>query len=115
MAKIDAINNIKIHSQLIKNKKLLKKLTTPPYILGAAAIGTAGVVLSTFLKDFNKTSDEGNYFQLKTNPQTGKHFEPDVFQTAAAKNLYLGNDVLVTAPTGTGKTAIAHYIITKNS
>ena len=29
-------------------------------------------------------------------------------------NLYLGNDVLVTAPTGTGKTAIAQYVITKN-
>ncbi len=29
-------------------------------------------------------------------------------------NLLAGNDVLVTAPTGTGKTAIAQYVITKN-
>ena len=114
MAKVDAINNIKIHTSLIKNKKLFNKLITPPYALGAAVVGTAGVIVSSFLKDFNKTSSEDNYFQLKTNPETGKHYDPDIFQTAAAKNLYLGNDVLVTAPTGTGKTAIAHYIITKN-
>ena len=63
MARIDAINNIKIHPQLIKNRKLFNKLITPPYTLGAAAIGTAGVILSTFLKDFNRTSDEENYFQ----------------------------------------------------
>ena len=78
------------------------------------AIGTAGIIISSFLKDFNKTSDDDNYFQLKTNPKTGEHYKPDVFQTAAAKNLYLGNDVLVTAPTGTGKTAIAHYATGKN-
>ena len=57
--------------------------------------------------DFQKTVDT-NYFQL---PPGAK---PDIFQKAAAENLYLGNDVIVTAPTGTGKTAIAHYIITKN-
>ena len=39
---------------------------------------------------------------------------PDVFQKASASYLYNENDVLVTAPTGTGKTAIAHYVITKN-
>ena len=50
MAKIDAINGIKIHRQLVKNKQLFNKLTTPPYALGAAAVGTAGVILSTFLK-----------------------------------------------------------------
>ena len=57
--------------------------------------------------DFEKTVDT-NYFQLP------KGAKPDIFQKAAAENLYLGNDVIVTAPTGTGKTAIAHYIITKN-
>ena len=56
---------------------------------------------------YQKTLDE-NYFQLKSGNV------PDVFQKAAAQNLYLGNDVLVSAPTGTGKTAIAYYIITKN-
>lgn len=93
--------------QLEKPLQAIVCMTMPTSIL-------AGEV-STFLKDFNKTSTEGdNYFQLKTNPETGKPFEADVFQKAAAMNLYLGNDVLVTAPTGTGKTAIAEYIITKN-
>lgn len=55
-----------------------------------------------------------NYFNLPTDKKTGKPFEADVYQKAAAENLYNGNDVIVTAPTGTGKTAIAHYIINKN-
>lgn len=55
-----------------------------------------------------------NYFNLPTDKKTGKPFQPDVYQKAAAENLYNGNDVIVTAPTGTGKTAIAHYVINKN-
>lgn len=39
---------------------------------------------------------------------------PDEYQIEAAKHLHMGKDVLVTAPTGTGKTAIAQYIISKN-
>lgn len=55
-----------------------------------------------------------NYFNLPTDKKTGEPFKPDIYQKAAAENLYKGNDVIVTAPTGTGKTAIAHYIINKN-
>lgn len=40
--------------------------------------------------------------------------EPDEYQREAAKYLHMGESVLVTAPTGTGKTAIAQYIISKN-
>ena len=57
--------------------------------------------------DFDRTV-EANYFKLPQGAQ------PDVFQKAAAQNILLDNDVLVTAPTGTGKTAIAHYAIAKN-
>ena len=57
--------------------------------------------------EFDKTV-QANYFKL---PASAK---PDVFQKAAAQNILLENDVLVTAPTGTGKTAIAHYAIGKN-
>lgn len=39
---------------------------------------------------------------------------PDEYQESAARYLHMGQDVLVTAPTGTGKTAIAQYIISKN-
>lgn len=119
MPKINPINNIK--SSSLKNLKYLAnskidttKLTAPFSPKLVPTLATSGVLISTFIKDYKKTADEDNYFQFKTNPQTGKHYEADVFQNAAAMNLYLGNDVLVTAPTGTGKTAIAEYIITKN-
>jgi len=62
---------------------------------------------------FKQTLNE-NYFNLPIDKTTGKPFQPDIYQTAAAENLYKGNDVVVAAPTGTGKTAIAHYIINKN-
>lgn len=61
-----------------------------------------------------KQTLEDNYFNLPTDKNTGKAFQPDIYQKAAAENLYKGNDVIVAAPTGTGKTAIAHYVIQKN-
>ena len=117
MSKINPISNdIKIYAKGLKNKKLIKQLTTPPYapVLKTTLVGAAVAGVSTFLQDYNKTSVEDNYFQFKINPETNEPYKADVFQNAAAMNLYLGNDVLVTAPTGTGKTAIAQYVITKN-
>ena len=43
-----------------------------------------------------------------------KGAKPDKYQIAAAQNLHLGNTTIVSAPTGTGKTAIANYVISKN-
>lgn len=57
--------------------------------------------------DYYQTLNQ-NYFKL---PEGAA---PDEYQKKSAENLHKGNDVLVTAPTGTGKTAIAHYVITKN-
>lgn len=57
--------------------------------------------------DFNQTLKE-NYFQLPAG------CSPDAFQKDAGRALLAGKDVLVEAPTGTGKTAIAHYAATKN-
>ena len=51
---------------------------------------------------------KNNYFQL---PPTA---QPDEFQKDAGRALLAGKDVLVEAPTGTGKTAIAHYATSKN-
>ena len=106
-------NNIGKISKVVTNPVSTKPVNT--IVCLTAMTGMLVGEISTFLKDFQKTSTEGeNYFQLKVNKETGKPFEADAFQRAAAMNLYLGNDVLVTAPTGTGKTAIAEYIITKN-
>lgn len=67
-----------------------------------------GKSLLTFKgKPFEKTIED-NYFQLKPGE------EPDEYQIKAAKSIYNGTDTLVTAPTGTGKTAIAYYSISKN-
>ena len=115
MVKIYPINNIPFNTAKTTAKETAKRIVTNPVtVASTAALGSFGVILSTFLQNFNRTSDELNYFQFKTDPKTGKHYEPDVFQKAAGMHLALGNDVLVTAPTGTGKTAIAEYIITKN-
>lgn len=93
--------NIALHTNKIQTKQLNQN-----FILSQMALASRYNINFTG-NDFDSTVDE-NYFQL---PKSAK---ADSFQKAAAQNLYLGNDVLVTAPTGTGKTAIAHYIITKN-
>ena len=67
-------------------------------------------------ESFFSTLDK-NYFQL---PQiefengTKYQLRPDECQLECAKKLYEGDDVVFCAPTGTGKTAVAHYIMTKN-
>ncbi len=58
-------------------------------------------------KPFVQTLKE-NYFKL---PQ-GCY--PDNFQIEAGKAINDGRDVIVEAPTGTGKTAIAHYAVARN-
>lgn len=58
-------------------------------------------------RTFNETL-KNNWFQLSDG------YTPDAFQIEAGKLINEGKDVLVEAPTGTGKTAIAHYIASKN-
>lgn len=113
--KIDPITTTKTINQV--SKKIIKPVTntvekTAQGLL-TGAVAATGILLSTKVSDFNKTLED-NYFQLGINETTDMPYEGDIFQKAAAANLFLGNDVLVTAPTGTGKTAIAQYIISKN-
>ena len=68
-------------------------------------------VLANYNKNlvtFTGVKIDENFFQL---PPSAK---PDDYQMQAAKSLHAGKSVLVSAPTGTGKTAIAKYIISKN-
>ena len=60
---------------------------------------------------------ENNLFKLpKVTLDDGVEvqIQPDKSQLECAKKLYEGDDVVFCAPTGTGKTAVAHYIMTKN-
>lgn len=109
MLKINPIN----HNESLRQIEFKKsKATTKPELVQIPpekALGTGfnnkSMISFTGL-DFYGTLIK-DYFQL------GK-YSPDEYQRKAASKLYQGKDVLVTAPTGTGKTAIAHYVITKN-
>ena len=63
------------------------------------------------------TTLDKNYFQLpKVTFEDGSYYQlrPDECQLECAKKLYKGDSVVFCAPTGTGKTAVANYIMTKN-
>ncbi len=58
-----------------------------------------------------------NFFQLpKIKLKNGEMYQlmPDENQIQAAKELYKGNSLLYCVATGTGKTAVAHWAMTKN-
>lgn len=58
-----------------------------------------------------------NFFQLpKIKLKNGEMYQlmPDENQIQAAKELYNGNSLLYSVSTGSGKTAVAHWVMTKN-
>ncbi len=73
---------------------------------------SAAIVLPVMPVMFSETI-QNDWFKLGKDEEN-KPFTPDIFQKASGINLLKGNDVIVTAPTGTGKTAIAHFVINKN-
>lgn len=113
--KVLKVDNISFNGKINKtSQKVIKEVSNSEHIKNLTGLtGLAGIGIATANlnkpkeKSYEKTLEE-NFFQLP------KDAMPDVFQKASAAYLYNGNDVLVTAPTGTGKTAIAHYVITKN-
>ena len=105
---ITKISNIKFAQpiQLESKKQQVEQAQYPQY--NYIPNNTTNLSLINFTaREFYQTL-ENNYFQLPPSAT------PDVFQKAAAMNILKDNDVIVTAPTGTGKTAIALYAITKN-
>ena len=79
-------------------------------------INFRGYFQSTELPGFQQTVDE-NYFQLpQVKLKNGSMYQlkPDKYQLECSKRLYAGDSVVFCAPTGTGKTAVAHYAITLN-
>ena len=101
----------------VKNNKNVKSSTVATNVISSNNINNLNYFNKSLVsfkgKKYFQTLND-NYFNLPIDKSTGKPFQADVYQKAAAENLYEGNDVIVTAPTGTGKTAIAHYIINKN-
>ena len=105
---ITKISNINFAQpiQTENKKQQIKQAQYPQY--NYISNNTTNLSLINFTaREFYQTL-ENNYFQLPPSAT------PDVFQKAAAMNILKDNDVIVTAPTGTGKTAIALYAISKN-
>lgn len=105
IANITNITNIHQYENLKRNRNKDIKQTTVSIPINNIYLGRD--IVSFGNRPFHETLKE-NYFQLP------KGCFPDEFQIEAGKGLNEGKSVLVEAPTGTGKTAIAHYAATKN-
>ena len=110
---IREVNNQKVYSQDITPVLHRQNYTQVTNLNNLNRANISLIKFTGYKPTFQNTLDD-NYFNLPIDKNTGKPFQPDIYQKAAAENLYKGNDVIVAAPTGTGKTAIAHYVITKN-
>ncbi len=119
---ITPIKNIKFNPKTPKlSAKKLEKPITNPYQINSIYnnsfnINFRGLANISQKPSFNDTLDK-NYFQLPTITLTDGSdytFKPDESQVACAKAIYNNKSLLFNAPTGTGKTAIINYTITKN-
>ena len=105
--KILPVSSVKIQSvadnRQKENKTLelkLNRTTLPNTFLGYDLVSFGARRFYDTLKE--------NYFKLK------EGYKPDKFQIQAGQFLNDDKSVLVSAPTGTGKTAIAQYAVSKN-
>ena len=109
ISKITSVQNVNQYGKVSKKKQVNANLLQVNSINPSKIFQTyMGKDLVSFGSGAFSETLKDNYFQL---PQG---CSPDSFQIEAGKALNEGKDVLVEAPTGTGKTAIAHYVATKN-
>lgn len=98
----NSVSEVRIAQNHPINRSLASSLNS---LSGFNSVGRSSISFAGL--EYWQTLSE-NYFKLP--PKAS----PDKYQRRAADFLYHDKDVLVTAPTGTGKTAIAFYAITKN-
>lgn len=89
-------------ARVLSNKNNIEKIQKSSYI--------SNIYMGKDLIPFKSSAVQVNeeHFHLP------EGCNPDEFQVKAAQALSEGKNVLVEAPTGTGKTAIAHYATSKN-
>lgn len=117
MIKVTGLNlnlNLKSIPQSQQNKPVEPKPQYNTRVINDLSSGVLGRSMITFrgaevLNDVsNDTEVIESYFKLPEGAISDK------FQKESAHYLHNGEDDLVTVPTGKGKTATAHYIMTKN-
>lgn len=101
--------SFKANTKVQQNKQIANKPEYNTRLINDLSSGVLGRSLITFKgADVLTPAIDESYFQL---PAGAK---PDKFQIESAIHLNNGEDDLVTVPTGKGKTATAHWIMTKN-
>ena len=118
---ITSIRSISFKSISKKNKINNNNIATKPLNLQQNYINSSKLSFTGYLSYAPKVSFEygvqNNFFQLpkKTlEDGTEVQFQPDKEQLECAKHLCDGKNVVFEAPTGIGKTTVAHFIMTKN-
>lgn len=114
---INRVSSVKVDKCYHGKTQLANSNVTSPLSDNILGLNFPSAVIGRSQVCFKGNGD----FALAYEPEIDTNFfhlppgcEPDEYQIAAAKYLHMGESVLVTAPTGTGKTAIAQYIISKN-
>lgn len=102
-------NNIKLTPLIFQKQKItLTPASSQPQILNTTTLPGFESRLGKISFGNLEPQYKANDFLLPPN------CKPDKYQIEAAVALQKGHNTIVTAPTGTGKTAIAHFIIKKN-
>lgn len=110
-----SFNTIKRQSKINKNNQTELMVQSLPYV-NSSRLNFTGY-LSQKPKVSLDYGVENNFFQLpKLTLEDGTLYQiqPDKSQVECAKKLCNGKNVVFDAPTGMGKTAIAHFAMTKN-